>query len=224
MTENTAHHRPIVTYGRRLGRPLKDPQQLLLEEALPRYRFDASEIGKQPLWLEIGFGGGEHLHGVAKANPHALCIGCEPYINGVVSLLQHLKREPLPNVRVVGEDVRPLLESLPDASLDKVFILFPDPWPKVRHHKRRIIGPETLGILQRVMKPGAVLEVATDDMDYAEWILAHVTAHPAFDWRVSSKKDWENPPLGWVQTRYEAKALAQGKRPFYYVFWRKKTL
>jgi tRNA (guanine-N7-)-methyltransferase len=169
----------------------------------------------QTLWLEIGFGGGEHLAAQAAAHPEIGFIGCEPFINGVVSALGHIARQRLANVRLWPDDARLLLDRLPDAMLDRVFLLFPDPWPKARHKKRRFVSPENLDRLARLMRPGAELRLGSDDVDYVDWMLAHLDAHPAFE---STRRDaadrWLRPP-DWVPTRYEAKAAKQGVRPAY---------
>lgn len=172
-----------------------------------------------PLWLEIGFGGGEHLAHQAALNPNVSIIGCEPYINGIGDLLKAISAQKLSNIRVHGDDARPLIESLPDACLEKVFILYPDPWPKVRHHKRRLVSTELLDDLARVMKPGAELRLATDHADYCTWMLERLLIHPDFTWTAKDCDDWLKPWADWIPTRYEQKGLA-GK-PTYLTFLRK---
>ncbi len=159
------------------------------------------------LVLEIGFGGGEHLVAQASAQPDLRFIGVEPFINGVASCLRHIEESGAQNIRLHQGDARDVVARLPDASLDRVYILFPDPWPKVRHHKRRLIQPEFLGELARVMKPGAELRFATDWANYAAWTLEHVTRDARFKWLAESAADWRAAWPEHVQTRYEQKQL-----------------
>ncbi len=168
-------------------------------------------------WLEIGFGGGEHLAAQAAANPAIGMIGCEPFINGVASLLGHVEAQALANVRLYPGDARLLLDALPDACLEKVFVLFADPWPKKRHHERRFIGPENLPRLARVLKAGGELRLATDVMPLGEWMREHTNAHPDF----TCVYDGFTPPADWVATRYEQKGRAAGREPVYLIFKRK---
>ena len=172
------------------------------------------------VWLEIGFGGGEHLAWQAKARPAVGLIGAEPFVDGVARLLALLEADRLDNVRILRGDVRPLLDVLAPRSLGRVFVLFPDPWPKVRHHKRRIVSPPVLDRLAVLMKPGAELRIATDHPDYLCWILRHVRAHPAFAWRVTGPDDWRRRPADWPGTRYEAKAADEGRISTYLTFLR----
>ena len=173
------------------------------------------------LWLEIGFGGGEHTAHQAKANPRIGVIACEAFVNGIASLLAHLERESLRNVRIYPEDGRRLLARLPDACLGRVFVLFPDPWPKKRHAERRLIGPATLQALARCMKDGAELRVASDQMFYIRWTLEHACSHPAFAWTAREPADWRTRPADAIETRYEAKARAKGLTPAYLTFRRR---
>ncbi|MBY0406389.1 MAG: tRNA (guanosine(46)-N7)-methyltransferase TrmB [Rickettsiales bacterium] len=173
-------------------------------------------------WLEIGFGGGEHLAHQASLNPHVGLIGCEPYLNGVAGLLKHIDDEHLTNIRIYGDDARLLMAKLPDACLTKAFILYPDPWPKARHKKRRIVNTTLLNELARLIKPGGELRLATDDDDYCTWMLEHTLPHPAFTWQAHEAKDWLTPPSGWITTRYEQKkAIDRGLTPSYLNFIRK---
>lgn len=220
-------------YGRRIGRPLRAAQQRLLDTRLPRLRIALPPAGGRldparlfdgavaAVWLEIGFGGGEHLAAQARTHPEVGFIGCEPFVNGVASLLGHVAGDGLANLRVHDDDARALLDALPDASIGRVFVLFPDPWPKKRHHKRRFVGPANLDRLARVMTDGAELRLATDDMDYARWMLAHGRAHPAFAWRARGPEDWRARPPDWPATRYEEKATRAGRRSLYLTFVRR---
>jgi tRNA (guanine-N7-)-methyltransferase len=169
----------------------------------PLTHFDAVD----DVWLEVGFGSGEHLLEQALANPRVGLIGAEPYEAGVAKLLSKLERRPVDNVRIHEGDARDIIEVLPDASLGRVFVLFPDPWPKTRHHKRRFIQMQMLDVLARVMKPGAELRVASDDAGYLEWTLERAMAHTAFAWTATCATDWKVRPQDWPRTRYEAKAL-----------------
>lgn len=229
---DTRPDRLIHTYGRRRGRRLRDSQQALLSDVLPKVAIapgsgavlrpgtlfapETSEV-----WLEIGFGGGEHLAAQAAAHPQTGFIGCEPFVNGVVSLLAQVQARNLANVRIWSGDARALIAQLAEGSIGRAFVLFPDPWPKARHHKRRLIAAPFLDALARVLAPGAELRVATDDTDYLVWILERLTAHAAFAWRVGHAADWRARPRDWPATRYEAKALAAGRRPTYLSFIRK---
>lgn len=157
--------------------------------------------------LEIGFGGGEHLAAQAAAHPEQRFIGVEPFLNGVASCLRHIEESGVTNIRLHHGDARDLIARLPDASLDLVYILFPDPWPKARHHKRRLIQREFLDELARVMKPGAEVRFATDWANYAAWTLEHFTRDARFAWTAERAEDWRIPWPGHVTTRYEAKKL-----------------
>lgn len=221
--------RLIHTYGRRRGRRLRDSQRALLDGLLPTLAIDDAPgrldprglfaSGTKEIWLEIGFGGGEHLAAQAAAHPEIGFIGCEPFVNGVVSLLGHVKAHELANVRVWPSDARALLARLPDGAVGQAFVLFPDPWPKARHHKRRLIAAPFLDALARVLAPGAELRVATDDADYLEWILERLPVHPAF--RLANPADWRVRPADWPPTRYEQKAVAAGRQPAYLRFVRR---
>ena len=206
-------------FGRRKGPSLSAHQHRLFETLFPRLRI-VPERGCDPrtyfpspvseVWLEIGFGGGEHLLWQAQANPGIGVIGAEPYVSGVAKLLSKLAIAERDNIRLYMEDAGEIIEALPDASLGRVFILFPDPWPKTRHHKRRFIQMAMLDQLARVMKQGAELRFATDDNGYLVWTLERLAAHPAFAWLASTANDWRARPADWPQTRYEAKAKGAG--------------
>ncbi|KZD04201.1 tRNA (guanine(46)-N(7))-methyltransferase TrmB [Oceanibaculum pacificum] len=221
-------------YGRRKGRKLRPWREQLFEEALPRHRLALPADAAGPLspaalfgrpadrlWIEVGFGGGEHLAAQAKANPDICFIGFEPFVNGVASLLRHIEEERLANVKLHPDDARPVLERLPDASVERFFLLFADPWPKKRHHFRRFIQPETMAELARLLKDGAELRIASDDMGLVRWMLAQVTAHPAFEWLARRPAHWRSRPADAIESRYEAKALAEGRKPAYLTFQRR---
>jgi tRNA (guanine-N7-)-methyltransferase len=198
------------TYGRVRGRTLRAGRASLVDERLPGLQVDLARpvpAGAGPVWLELGFGGGEHMAAQARAHPEALVLGAEPFVNGVASAVRHIEDEGLTNVRIHPGDGRELMAALPDASIDRVFILFPDPWPKARHHKRRLINAAIVAELARVMKPGAELRFATDWADYIGWTLQRFHASPAFAWTAERADDWRRAPPDHVATRYEAKRL-----------------
>ncbi|MEQ1753942.1 MAG: tRNA (guanosine(46)-N7)-methyltransferase TrmB [Micropepsaceae bacterium] len=170
--------------------------------------------------LEVGFGGGEHLVAQAQANPETGFIGCEPFANGVAKLLTQIQAQTLGNVRVEPDDARDVLDRLPESSLSTFFVLFPDPWPKLRHHKRRFIQTATLDQISRLLKSGGELRVATDHMDYARWSLMHLMQDRRFKWSASRAADWRARPTDWVPTRYEQKALNAGRSCVYLRFFR----
>jgi len=221
-------------YGRLRGKGLRKAQKAYLEEDLgrlspgavgweenpERHPIDLHTLfDGRPVWLEIGFGGGEHLVHQAALNPDVGIIGCEPYINGVAMLLGKIRSEGTGNVAVHPGDVRDLLDVLPDRSIARAFLLYPDPWPKKRHHRRRFVTPEYLVPLARVMAPGAILRVATDIPDYVRQTLVEVSRH-GFDWLAERPQDWREPWRDWLPTRYETKALREGRRPHYLTFRR----
>lgn len=221
-------------FGRRQAKPLKPRQERLMQELLPKLAITADKAGatqllcaagERPLWLEIGFGGGEHLAWQATRNPHVFLAGAEPFINGVGKLLGQIEDAGLENIRILHGDVRPLLEALPDGALDRLFILHPDPWPKKRHHKRRIVSPFLLRESARLLKPGSEMRIASDIPDYIRWTLLQVQRHnhqsDDFQWTAECQSDWLSRPDDWPQTRYEAKALAEGRPATYLRFLRK---
>ncbi len=218
-------------YGRRQDKPLKPRQARLMESLLPTMAApDPAKGAIDPkknfpqadeIWLEVGFGGGEHLVWQAVHNPSIGLIGAEPFVNGVGKLLGLIDQQQLKNIRIHFGDARPLLEALVDRSLTRLFVLHPDPWPKKRHHKRRMISPWFFEAAARLMKPGGELRVASDIPDYAAWTLMHAQHTPEFDWTAERADDWRLRPEDWPQTRYEAKALKEGRSPTYLVFRRK---
>ena len=225
-----------LLYGRKRGRKLRSGQQALFDEMLPALRLElpapparldlavlfppAHPSPGRDIWLEIGFGGGEHLAWQAADHPDVGFIGCEPFINGLVSLFAHIREKDLTNIRVVNDDARLLLAVLPPASLSRAFILFPDPWPKKRHHKRRIICPATLDLLATALKDGAELRIASDDAGYVCWTLTNVIDHGAFSWQAATSRDWRQRPADWPATRYETKARARRRACYFLRFTR----
>lgn len=218
-------------YGRRQGHKLHPHQAQLVAETLPDLRIfpyrDAPEKAfatpPEKLVLEIGFGGGEHLAARAQQMPEAGFIGCEPFTNGVAKLLLEIERANIDNIRIHDDDARDLMESLPTACLDYIYLLYPDPWHKLRHHKRRFVCPENLAELFRILKPHGGFMVASDIGDYIRWSLMHIKNHGGFEWAARGRADWTTPPADWTQTRYEAKALRAGRVPTYLAFTRRDT-
>jgi len=207
-------HPPLRSYGRLKSRPIKPRQAALVETRLPGLRIPPGPVDPTALmpaaretWLEIGFGGGEHMAAQAARAPDVLILGAEPFQNGVASAVRHIDEQDLANVRLHDGDVRDLIARLPDASLARVFILFPDPWPKARHHKRRLVQADTVAEFARVLRPGGRLRFASDWADYVDWALERFTASPAFAWTANRADDWRAPPSDHITTRYEEKRL-----------------
>ena len=224
---DAAPQRRRVLYGRRRGRRLRPGRRDALDSVLPRIEIALPRPGALDLralfddaveiWLEVGFGAGEHLAAQAAANPGVGVIGCEPYLDGVAKLAARIEEAGLRNIRVFRDDARFLLDALPDASIGRAFVLFPDPWPKARHHKRRFLSRDGFQALARAMKDGAELRVATDDAGYEGWIREHAAAEGSFRLAADSRA---RPP-DWPATRYEEKAVAAGRRPAYFSFVRR---
>jgi tRNA (guanine-N7-)-methyltransferase len=215
-------------YGRSGGKGLRAGQQRLLVEALPRVAVAPETLKSGPLfafeprelWLETGFGAGKRLIAEARAHPDIGIIGCEPFLNGVVAALSGIARENLVNVRIRRGDVQTLLENAPEAFFSRVFMLYPDPWPKRRHNKRRVMSEPIIEALARTMKPGGELRFATDIDDYAGWTLRRMLASPSFRWAATRADDWRTPWPEWGPTRYEAKARRAGRGSVYLSFVR----
>ena len=227
MTET----RPLRSYGRRKGKPLSARKGRLIEELLPRLRLDFGKpapgrlqdlfpVPVKEVWLEIGFGSGEHLLWQAKRHTEVGFIGCEPFVNGLATLLGAVESQRLTNIRVHDGDAREALPWLPDRSVARGFILFPDPWLKKRQLKRRLISPATIEELARVLAPGAELRFASDSGDYAAQVLLLMCQNGKFDWLAERVSDWRERPADWPETRYERKALSEGRKPVYLSFRR----
>jgi tRNA (guanine-N7-)-methyltransferase len=238
------HARRRILYGRRKGRPLRPARKRLVRDLLPRIsvplesrdevvaalpgtgpfldpaRFFDGAAPCREVWLEVGFGAGEHLAAQATTHPDIGFIGCEPFLNGVASLLARIEARRLANVRIYNDDARFLIDQLAAGTLARVFILFPDPWPKTRHARRRFVAADTLDSLARVMADGAELRIATDDPVYLRWALAALTAHEGFRWIAEKAADWRVRPADQPATRYEEKARAKGVMPVFLVFER----
>jgi tRNA (guanine-N7-)-methyltransferase len=211
-------------FGRRRGRPLGARRRATLETLLPKLRvplagpldpFALFAPRPRAIWLEVGFGAGEHLAWQAERHPDIGLIGCEIFLDGVASLLRHVEERGLANIRVHPDDARDVLAALPDASLDRVFVLHPDPWPKTRHAARRFVNPANLDALARAMAPGAELRIATDHPVYKQWTLERMQRRDDFEWLARRAADWLERPADWPETRYEAKARREGRAPLY---------
>ena len=217
--------------GRRKGRRLRAGRAELLETVLPAMRLDLPALADgwrgqftfepSALWLEIGFGSGEHLIAQAAANPDVAFIGCEPFVNGLAACLAGLPADARHRVRLHDDDGLAVLRALPAGSVARCFILFPDPWPKRRHAERRFIGVESAAAFARVLEPGGELRFASDDPGMIDWGLMHLRAEPRLTWLADGAGDWSARPANWPATRYEAKALAAGRRPAYLRFARR---
>jgi len=227
-----ASERAGAFFGRRKGKKLRAGQDELIQNLLPAIRAipgqdlpsqfpnRAAREASGEIWLEIGFGGGEHLAAQARAHRDVNIVGCEPFVNGMAKLLAVIEHEGLDNIRVWDDDVTDLLPTLPDASFDRVYILYPDPWPKRRQRKRRLVSDEMLETLARVMKPGAELRFASDIDDYIGWVLTRILRSRHFRWTATRADDWRKAYEGWPGTRYEAKAIREGRVPSYLTFVR----
>ncbi|MBX3456074.1 tRNA (guanosine(46)-N7)-methyltransferase TrmB [Ferrovibrio sp.] len=239
MSEPAASPPRRQIYGRRRGRKLTQKREDRMQQRLPELCFDLPPppqtidlqgvFGEAPerLWLEIGFGVGDHLFAQAQHNPDVHFLGVEPFLYGVSNLVDAIvdaeaagDAGPLRHIRLLTDDARLLLKVLPDASLERAFILFPDPWPKKRHNWRRIVNADTLADLARCMKPGGELRLATDVPDYARWMLRFATSAPGFAWMAEKAADWRERPADWPSSKYERKARAAGRSCWYFRFRR----
>lgn len=231
-------------YGRRQGKPLSMARQARLDELLPKLEIILPEAreeaqadpaqrekyiapatyfpeGKSDYWLEIGFGKGEHLAIQAAAHPEIGMMGSEPFLNGVSGLIDLVDQEHLENIRIFMDDARLLMDSLPDQSIGRAFILFPDPWPKARHHKRRVVSEGNIVTLARILKDGAELRIGTDHVEYCRWIMARMLKTEDFSWICDKPENWRCRPEDWPPSRYETKSLEQGRKSSYLRFMRR---
>jgi tRNA (guanine-N7-)-methyltransferase len=221
---------PRAFFGRRSGKRLHRGQDQLFREVLPGLQImlpegllDLDAVFPEQLRrvLEIGYGGGEHLARQAQEQPDTGFVGAEVFTGGIAKLVQAIDEQGLTNIRLYTEDALKLLQKLHDGSLDEVFLLYPDPWPKTRHHKRRFVSATTLGEFVRVLKPGGWFRFATDIEDYANWTLAHVVREPRLRFAPERPGIWHEPFAGWESTRYEDKARLEGRpQSFYFSFQR----
>ena len=221
----------LRSYGRRKGKPLSARKERLIAELLPRLRLNLKEppprklhdlfsVPVKEIWLEIGFGSGEHLLWQAEQHQDIGFIGCEPFVNGMGSLLGAIEDRGIKTIRVHDGDARDVLAWLPNGSMSRIFILFPDPWPKKRQLKRRLISEDTVSALARVFAAGGELRFASDSGDYAARTLFLVGKSGAFVWLAERASDWRERPTDWPETRYERKALSEGRKPVYLTFRR----
>ena len=218
-------------FGRRKGPKLTGRKVRLFDELLPKLAIDTdnpcpinlSELfdhNPENICLEIGFGGGEHLAGQAQATPETGYLGVEPFINGLAKMLGEVEDRNLANVRTFGEDATLLLDWLPEKSLERIDLLYPDPWPKKRHWKRRFVNTKNLQRITRVLKPTGQFRFASDIESYVNWTLMFANSNPHLEWSANRGADWNQPWSDWISTRYEAKALREGRTPAYLVFTR----
>lgn len=226
-------HPLIRSFGRRKSKGMRQTRENALETVMATAEIKlpdgdgavdpASFFATKPqeIWFEIGFGNGEHVLAQAERNPHVGVIGCEPFINGVAALCVGVEQAGAENIRIWPDDARVLMARFPDQSLDRLFLLHADPWPKARHHKRRFIQTETLDEIARLLKPGAELRMATDHPGLAEWLLEKTEAHPAFEGPTQKPEDRMTPPADWPETRYGKKGIKQGRPPVYFIFKRR---
>ncbi|WP_036488383.1 tRNA (guanosine(46)-N7)-methyltransferase TrmB [Pseudovibrio exalbescens] len=218
-------------FGRRVGKPLRDRQARLLTDFLPTIAVDLEQpapsnlaelfdVPVKEVWLEIGFGGSEHLLHRARENPEIGYIGCEPFQSGMAKALTGIADDDLKNVRLFYDDAVKLLDWMPAGAVDGVYQLYPDPWPKKKHWKRRFVNPVNLTRIARVLKPGCHYRFASDIDTYVDWTLAHCRDHPAFEWTAERPADWRTPWANWPGTRYERKAIREGRIGRYLTFLR----
>lgn len=222
-------------YGRRLGRPLNPARQKALDELLPSLAIPDEQITQkadidplslfedhvEKIWFEIGFGNGEHLKAVMEQEPRNAFIGAEPFINGMSAFLKSIQDLPRDKIRVHMDDAIELVKSIKHDSLDGIYILNPDPWPKTRHHKRRIVNEDNLELYANVIKPGGLLIMTTDVDDLAEWMLTKTFMNKNFEWQANKACDWKNTPDNWPITRYEQKGKEAGRQQTYLIFKRR---
>ena len=214
-------------FGRRKGQKLSPSRQALFDGLLPKLKVDPESDKPETVseWaagktinLEIGFGGGEHLIHQARTHAEACFIGVEPFVNSLGKALKSIDELGLENIRLYDDDAIRLLDWLPDNSISRIDLLYPDPWPKKRHWKRRFVNQENLSRFSRILKPGGLFRFASDIDTYVNWTLCHCHLHPSFQWTACQADDWRKPWEGWSSTRYEAKALREGRTPCYLVF------
>jgi tRNA (guanine-N7-)-methyltransferase len=230
MTHDPSH-RQGAFFGRRKGHPLRARQADLFETLLPRLALDLTTAAPAHLAslfpvpvddvrLEIGFGGGEHLLAQAQLHPRTGFIGCEPFINGMAKALAIIEAQKIANIRLHPADAMALLDWLPDAAIARIDLLYPDPWPKRRHWKRRFVNDESVAKFARLIRPGGEFRFASDWANYADWTLLRLSRSPDFTWQAERADDWRRPWPEFIRTRYETKAVREGRTPCYLIFRR----
>jgi len=234
MPDEDNARQPRAFFGRRKGHPLKPAQAALFETLLPRLALDLDALPRdlralfpvpvEAVRLEIGFGGGEHLIAEAEANPHLGFVGVEPFVNGMAKALAAIAARGLGNVRLHHGDAIEVIARLPPASLARVDLIHPDPWPKRRHWKRRFVQDETVAAIARILQPGGEFRFVSDIPDYAAWALVRLLRTPAFVWTAERADDWRQPWPGFSGTRYQAKAHREGRAPCFLIFRRTEAV
>lgn len=233
MQGSAPHGRSL--FGRRVGRPLSPQKKEIMDRLLPVYAIPSARLENPgaltpenlftkkftACWFEIGFGYGEHLAALARQNPDTAYIGAEPFLNGMAAFLSEMDKSPAENVRVLMDDAMKIARALGDKTLEGIYILNPDPWHKTRHHKRRIVNRPNLDIFHRILKPGGELIMTSDVEAMAEWMVTQAVNHPGFEWTAKAAKDWQEPPAGWITTRYEVKGAKNAKKMSYLRFLKK---
>lgn len=233
MQGSAPHGRSL--FGRRVGRPLSPQKKEIMDRLLPVYAIPSARLENPgaltpenlftkkftSCWFEIGFGYGEHLAALARQNPDTAYIGAEPFLNGMAAFLSEMDESPAENVRVLMDDAMKIARALGDETLEGIYILNPDPWHKTRHHKRRIVNRSNLDIFHRILKPGGELIMTSDVEAMAEWMVTQAVNHPGFEWTAKAAKDWQEPPAGWIATRYEVKGAKNAKKMSYLRFRKK---
>lgn len=221
-------------WGRRKSRPLSATREQAMETLFPALDIPKPLLSEQATlnpdtlfttpqetWMEIGFGGGEHIIGLLDQTPGINILGAEPFLNGMANFIKDLPKEFHPRTRVIMDDAMILAHSLSDACLSRLYILNPDPWHKKRHYKRRIVNTENLSCFARILKPGGQLIMTTDVLDLADWMITQATPHPDFEWTAQAHEDWATPPKDWIKTRYETKGAKGAKKMCYLTFIRR---
>jgi len=232
MTQQRRSRSTEAFFGRRHGKTIRPRQADALADVLPALKLDLAtpapddlrslfDAPVENIALEIGFGGGEHLHHETGRSPATGSIGVEPFVNGMATLLRSLEREPRANLRLYDDDATRVLDWLPEVSLDRVDLFYPDPWPKKRHWKRRFVNQANLARFARALKPGGRFRFASDIAHYINWTLIETARNGQFDWVAAHADDWRAPYEGWPGTRYEAKAIREGRTPAYLTFIRR---
>lgn len=221
-------------WGRRQSRPLNPQRAAAMERIFPHLKIDATRLTEKgdldpaalfppdaPVWMEIGFGSGEHVIGLLDQNPKICMLAAEPFLNGMAAFVKDVPQIHHNRVRVIMDDAMLLAHSLADNSIERLYILNPDPWHKKRHYKRRIVSPDNLDTFARILKPGGHLIMTSDVLDLADWMVTHTFKHPAFTWTAQDHNDWSKPPKDWIATRYETKGAKGAKKMCYLTFIRR---